>query len=77
MNGVNYSVYHHSTRGPSFGYGCEIYIYEDFINKDSYSNFPYAYQDVLNKGKSIFTGDLNNNNYKFKVKEIEVFKVFK
>ena len=53
------SVYHYNNRGPCFGYGCEIYIYEDFIKQDSYSYFPSAYQDVLNKGKSIFTGDLN------------------
>ena len=73
---TSYSVYHYSSRGPSFGYGCEIYIYEDFINTNSYSNFPNAYQDVLNKGKSVFTGDLNNSNYYFKVKDIEVFKIF-
>ena len=71
-----YSVYHYSSRGPSFGSGCEIYIYENFLNQNSYSNFPCAYTDVLNKGRSIFTGDFNNNNYYFKVKEIEVFKIF-
>ena len=72
-----YSVYHNSSRGPSFGSGSEIYIYEDFLNQQSYSSFPCAYNDSLNKGKSIFTGDMNNNNSKFKIKEIEVFKLFK
>ena len=71
-----YSVFHYSSRGPSFGSDCEIYIYENFLNSDSYSNFPCAYMDVLNKGRSIFTGDFNNNNKYFKVKEIEVFKIF-
>ena len=73
----NYSVYHYNNRGPSFGSGCEIYIYEDFLKTDSYSSFPCAYSDVLNKGKSIFTGDSNNNNNYFKIKEIEVFKLSK
>ena len=73
----NYSVYHNSSRGPSFGCGCEIYIYEDFLKIKSYSNFPSSYKDILNKGKSVFTGDLNNNTYRFKVQEIEVFKLSK
>ena len=50
---------------------------EDFINKDSYSNFPHNYEDTLKKGKSIFTGDLNNSNQLFKIKDIEVFKLLK
>ena len=33
--------------------------------------------DTLGKGKSIFTGDYNNSSGSFKIKEIEVFQVFK
>ena len=73
----NYSVYHNSKRGPSFGCGCEIYIYEDFLKTDSYSSFPYSYKDILIKGKSVFTEDLNNNTDHFKIQEIEVFKLSK
>ena len=66
-------VYHDPSCGPSFGYGTDIYIYNN--NNESY--FPYTYPDILGKGKSIFTGDLNNNNAYFKIKEIEVFKLLK
>jgi len=47
------------------------------INKGGWSYFPNTYPDVLGKGKSIFTGDSNNDNCKFKIKEIEIFKIFK
>jgi len=69
----SYSIYDNSVYGPTFGYGCDIRIYKN----SSYSNFPTSYKDILGKGKSIFTGDLNNNNTSFKLKEIEVFKIFK
>ena len=68
-----YSIYDCSSSGPRFGRGCDIYI-----NKSgSYAGFPYSYQDILGKGKSIFTGDINNDNQYFNLKEIEVFKIFK
>ena len=65
------SIYDHSSYGPTFGNGHDIKI---LIN-DSYANFPNSYQDILGKGKSIFTGDLNNTNMNFNIKEIEVFKM--
>ena len=65
------SVYHDKDRGPCFQ---DIHIYEDF-KKKVYSSFPNYYKDILGKGKSIFTGDLNNNNNYFKMSEIEVFSV--
>ena len=68
-----YSIYDYYDYGPVFGNGHTIKI----CKNGSYSNFPYGYQDSLGKGKSIFTGDLNNNNTGFKLKEIEVFKIFK
>ena len=69
-----YAVYNDSSHGPCFGNGFDIgNNNKDFLNNDSYSYFPCSYQDVLGKGKSIFTGDLNNNNQYFKLKEVEVF----
>ena len=70
---TSYSIRNRSDFGPTFGRGYDIYT-----NKEgSYANFPYDYQDILGKGKSIFTGDLNNKNQNFNLKEIEVFKIFK
>jgi len=68
---LRYSIYDHSNNGPTFG--CDINIHKN----DTYANFPYNYKDILGKGKSIFTGDLNDSNQYFKLKEIEVFKIFK
>ena len=75
FKGSSDSVYHGITHGAHFG--GDIKIFEDFNNTDSCSEFPDDYEDSLGKGKSIFTGDLNNGNYYFKVKEIEVFKLIK
>ena len=70
-----YSILCQYNYGPTFGDG-DIYLNkEDFLNCESTSDFPISYEDVLKKGKSIFTGDINNN--KFKIKEIEVFKMVK
>ena len=70
---TSYSIDDCSNYGPTFGDGHDIHT-----NKEgSYSNFPHSYQDILGKGKSIFTGDLNNSNTKFNLKEIEVFKIYK
>ena len=66
-------VYHYTNDGPVFGYGPDIACYSDFVNLDSFTNFPQRFQDVLGKGSSIFSGD-SKNTY-FKIKEIEVFKV--
>ena len=68
-------VYHNTSYGPSFANNCDIAVYEDFKNKDSYSDFPCKYQDTLGKGRSIFTGVSNNNNTSIKINEIEVFKI--
>lgn len=75
FKGSSDSVYHGITHGAHFG--GDIKIFEDFNNTDSRSQFPDDYEDSLGKGKSIFTGDLNNDNFYFKVKEIEVFKLIK
>ena len=59
------TIYDYSNCSPTFGDGHAIYTNKDEI----YSNFPSsAYQDILGKGKSIFAGDLNNNNMYFNLK---------
>jgi hypothetical protein len=63
--------------GPWFGAGRDIGIDGDFTQKDSYTSFPFSYLDKLGKGRSVFTGDINNNNQYFKIKEIEAFKICK
>ena len=74
----NEGVYHSSGYGPTFGSNCVIGIsISDFLNSDAYTDFPCRYVDSLGKGRSIFTGDFNNDNTKFRLKEIEVFQLFK
>ena len=73
---TNCSIYYSSIYGPTFGAGKDIVPFNG-SNDSSASGFPNSYQDILGKGKSIFTGDLNNNNININLKEIEVFKIFK
>ena len=62
-----YAVYQHSSNGPTFGNGFDLYICNNCLNNtSSYTYLGNAYSDVLGKGNSIFTGDNNNNNQKFK-----------
>ena len=72
----NNSVIHYKDYGTLFGNN-DIYVRKDFMNQNTYSAFPSYYQDTLGKGKSIFTGNANNNITDFKVKEIEIYKIFK
>jgi len=73
-----YEVGHFSGYGPLFGDNGDIYFYSDFIEGSSpYSRFPISYEDVLGKGKSIFTGEFDNNKTELKIKEIEIFKLLK
>ena len=69
------SVFHYCDQGSVFGAN-DILIGKDF-NNDCTSLFPENYKDILGKGKSIFTGNIDNTKNKFKVKEIEVYKLFK
>ena len=48
-----------------------------FLNNGGDLGFPYTYKDIIGKGRSIFTGKDNNNDGNFKIKEIEVFKIYK
>jgi hypothetical protein len=70
-------VCHNKDYGPLFGVGCDILISSDFVNGNNYSTFPSSYIDTLGKGKSIFTGNTDNNKEKIKFIEVEVFKLFK
>ena len=74
----NKAVYHNSGNCPVFGSGHTLKIQNDYL----YGTGSYAYiggsyndyQDVLGKGHSVFTGDVNTNN--IILKELEVFKVY-
>ena len=74
-NKDNYAVYHGETYGPNFGGGWDIGNSSGTSLNNSLSSFPYSYEDILGKGKSIFTGD--ENNQKLQLKEIEVFNLSK
>ena len=63
--------------GAFFGYGNDLHFKNNFFNNNSNIYFPYTYQDSIGKGRSIFTGDTNNSNAYFKIKEVEVFKLYK
>ena len=70
----NYAVYHAKNYGPAFGGGHDLYISDNYLNNNnSYCLFGYSYPDVLGKGNSTFSGDVNTKN--FKLKELEVFKL--
>ena len=71
----DYAVYHNSGYGPTFGGNHDLYIPNNYLNSNSYSSLGYSYSDVLGKGNSIFSSNNNSNN--FKLKELEVFKLFK
>ena len=71
----NYAVYHGSDYGPTFGGNFDLHISNDYMNNtDSYCSLGYSYPDTLGQGNSIFSGSVNNNH--FKLKELEVFKLF-
>eukprot|EP01125_Pyxidicula_operculata_P001427 TRINITY_DN1131_c0_g1_i6.p1 TRINITY_DN1131_c0_g1~~TRINITY_DN1131_c0_g1_i6.p1 ORF type:complete len:448 (-),score=126.73 TRINITY_DN1131_c0_g1_i6:194-1537(-) len=66
-----YSICDHSSYGPRFGGGHDIYVSDNCnSNSSSYTNFPSSYTDTTSKGKNLFTG-----NYNFQVSEIEVYQV--
>ena len=70
----NYAVYHGKNHGPAFGGNHDLYISDNYLNNNSsYCSFGNSYPDVLGKGNSTFSGDVNTIN--FKIKELEVFKL--
>ena len=73
-NYSNNAVCHGSDSCSIFGCGFDLYIGNNYLNGTySYASLGGSYPDVLGKGNSIFSGD--NNNKKFKLKELEVFKI--
>ena len=69
--------------GAWFGNYGNVGFYQDYsLNNNCYCTFGQynSYIDSLGKGKSIFTGNLNNNNNQsgnYKFNEIETFKLYK
>ena len=74
-NNNQYGIYDSKSTGPWFGNSGNIGF--DHNLNEGYSRFPSDYQDTLGKGKSIFTGNLDNNTDKIILKEVEAFKLFK
>ena len=78
----NNGIYFDKSHGPWFGLASNIGFENDYTQfNNCYSYFGVdgrkSYTDSLGKGKSIFTGDENNNNVYYKIKEIETFKLNK
>ena len=71
----NKELCHLCNYGPIFGNGRDLAIRGDFKNGEHWSDYPCTFKDILGKGKSIFTGNLDNNKNNFKLNEIEIFKV--
>ena len=69
------SVHHSSNYFSIFGGGHDIIICNDFLNNSSGTNFPHSYEDILGKGKSIFTWNPNNGSSNIQIKELEVIKL--
>ena len=67
------SFFNEESYGPTFD---DIYI-ENYQNSKAILYFPRGHIDNLNLGKSIFSGEKDNNIDKTQIIEIEVFKVIK
>ena len=68
------AVYHNSGYGPTFGGNHDIYISSGYLNNNSsYCTIGYSYPDILGKGSSTFSGDVNTGH--FKLRELEVFRL--
>ena len=75
----NYEIRNYISCGPAFGMGTDLGVQEDLNNICGrvWGHFPLTFQDTLGFGKSVFTGNADNNNVIFEIIEVEVFKVFK
>ena len=75
-----YGIFFNSNYGPWFGNSSSIGFISDYSKSNNcpcYFGVYTSYQDSLEKGRSIFTGDLNKNNVNYKINEIEAFKLYK
>ena len=69
-------IKHNYAKGPSFGSGHDLATNIDILKDGGWANFSsYTYKDTIGKGYSIFSG--NSNTPSFKIKELEVFKLYK
>ena len=66
-----HEVYFNIGYGPCF---YDTWNYDDIKNK-SEAYFGDKYQDTTGKGNSMFTGNINNNERKISMDEVEVFKI--
>jgi len=68
----NNSIFCHSTYGPTFGSGHDVYICNNsnVSGNNCSSYFPGSYQDSTGRGQATFTGAFN-----FQTNEIEVFSI--
>ena len=70
----DWAVYHCSSYGPTFGGNHDLYICNDYLNNNSYCSLGNSYKDVLGKGNSVFSGNVNSGD--FKLKEFDIFNCF-
>ena len=72
VTNTQYSIYSHSSNGPTFGGGCDFIIYNDCnLNNSCYSNFGHSYsKEEIQDPKTYLAGA-----YNFTVKRIEVYQV--
>jgi hypothetical protein len=72
VNSSSYAIYCHSSYGPTFGNGHDIYVADDCnknTNSGTYLGSSYRNDTGLN-GNQVFTGE-----QQFQVKEIEIFSI--
>ena len=66
---LQYSTYHNSSHGPTFGGGIDLYISDNCMNNNSsYNNIGYTYKKNSNY-------ELNGGTSNFKVIDYEVFQI--
>ncbi|CAF4214461.1 unnamed protein product, partial [Adineta steineri] len=66
-----YAVCHADTKGPTFGNGHDMFVYDyNVSNNSSYTIFPWSYNDTTYKGNNTFIGAEH-----FTTTDIEVFKL--
>ena len=68
--GTECAIYCNNDFGPTFGEGFDLCLCDNYMGVNgSYSYFPTSY------GKGNPTNELTNNNFNFKISEVEVYQV--